>query len=241
PFTSDETKSTQNPPPVVSSWGVIVHPMQGKPQTGVDPTTGNPGVKYVDQPNYYSPIADINLQANGYLAGAPVVYLTKIHDEYFPPPHGQFGPFPRGAATPLMSYVPPPPTGPTGPQPHDGARFQTVYRDIDASPSRDALQGTLLDLYRLSWAPIGGNVTTDNYQDISIHCAHSPMRPMTTQNSASSNFPFSGLGQPFDFDSWKSICDPNITDACPAPCSQNDGPNYWDTLVTVVPPGTAYK
>jgi hypothetical protein len=239
PFTSDETKSSQVPPPVVSSWGVIVHRMQGRPVTGIDPATGNPGVKYVDQPNYYSPIADVNLQANGYLAGSPVVYLTKIHDDYFPPPHGQFGAFPLGSSTPLMSFLPPPP--PTGPQPHDGARFQTVYRDIDASPSRDALAGTLLDLYRLSWAPIGGNVTTDNYQDISVHCAHSPLRPMTNQNGANATNPYYGLGQPFDFDSWKSIVDPTITDACPAPCSQNVGPNYWDSLVTVVPPGTPYK
>jgi hypothetical protein len=236
PFTSDESRSTQSPPPVVASFGVIVHRMQGRPITGVDPDTGIPGVKYVDQPKYYSPIADVNLQVNGYLAGSPIVYLTKIHDDEFPPPHGQFGAYPLGSATPLMSYN----TNP-GPQPHDGARFQTVYRDIDASPSRDALQGTLLDLYRLSWAPIGGNVTTDTYQDISIHCAHSPMRPMTSRVSGTTDYPRSGLGQPFDFDSWKSLCDLNIPDACGGDCRLNEGPNYWDSLVTVVLPGTVYK
>jgi hypothetical protein len=236
PFLSDETRSSQNPPPVVDSWGVVVHRMQGRPQTGVDPVTGNPGVKYIDQPGYYAPIADINLQANGFLAGSPVVYLTKIHDDYFPPPHGQFGAFSLGSTTPLSSYNSNP-----GPQPHDGARFQSVYRDLDASPNRDGLQGTLLDLYRVSWAPIGGYVTGDTYQDISLHCAHSPMRPMTTQNAASAKYGLSGLGQPFDFDAWKSICDPTIPDACGGNCTINEGPNYWDTLVTCVLPGTVYK
>ncbi len=236
PFLSDPARSTQVPPPVLDSYGVIVHRMQGRPRTGIDPATGLPGVKYVDQPNFYSPIADVNLQANGFLAGSPVVFVTKIHDDFFPPPHGQFGAFPLGAATPLASFST---TG--GPQPHDGARFQTVYRDIDASPNRDALAGTVLDLYRLSWAPIGGNVTTDTYDDISLHCAHSSYRPMTTQNGGYTSFPASGLGQPFDFAAWQSLIDPNTTDACTLSCQNNEGPNYWDSLVTVVPPGTTYK
>ena len=236
PFLSDPARSTQVPPPVLDSYGVIVHRMQGRPRTGIDPATGLPGVKYVDQPNFYSPIADVNLQANGFLAGSPVVFVTKIHDDFFPPPHGQFGAFPLGAAMPLASFST---TG--GPQPHDGARFQTVYRDIDASPNRDALAGTVLDLYRLSWAPIGGNVTTDTYDDISLHCAHSSYWPMTTQNGGYTSFPASGLGQPFDFAAWQSLIDPNTTDACTLSCQNNEGPNYWDSLVTVVPPGTTYK
>jgi hypothetical protein len=162
--------------------------------------------------------------------------VTKIHDDYFPPPHGQFGAFSLGSTTPLSSYNPNP-----GPQPHDGARFQTVYRDIDCSPSRDALQGTLLDLYRVSWAPIGGYVSTDTYDDISIHCAHSPLRPMTTQNGATAKYTYSGLGQCFDFDSWKTICDMTVPDACGSNCTLNEGPNLWDSLVTVVLPGTQYK
>ncbi len=235
PITSDETKSTQVPAPVVESWGVMVHRMQWRPVTGIDPATGNPGVKYVDQPNYYSPIADINLQANGYLAGSPVVYITKIHDDYFPPPFGQYSAFPLVAGFPLQSL-----TTANGPQPHDGARFQTVYRDVDASPNRDALAGTFLDLYRLSWAPIGGNVTTDNYNDVSVHCAHSSYRPQTPNNYAYAAFPLTGLGQPFDFNSWESLLT-GPPKKCKSTCSDNLGPNYWDTLVAVVPPGTSYK
>jgi hypothetical protein len=234
-FTSDESRSTQQPPPVVESWGVIVHRMQGRPKTGVDPATGVPGVKYVDQANYYVPIADVNLQANGYLAGSPVVYVQKIHDDFFPPPYGQYGAFPLGAAYPLASF-----NTVGGAQPHDGARFQTVYRDQDCSPSRDALAGTLLDLYRLSWAPIGGNVTTDAYDNISVHCAHSTYRPMTTQNGAGADFPLSGLTSPFDYSTWEALVKTN-TKPCTADCSYAEGPNYWDTLVPVVPPGTPYK
>jgi hypothetical protein len=64
---------------------------------------------------------------------------------------------------------------------------------------------------------------------------------MTTQNSAAAANPYYGLGQPFDFDSWKSLVDSTIPDACVATCQQNVGPNLWDSLVTVVLPGTAYK
>ncbi len=221
---------------MVDSWGVIVHRMQGRPITGVDPATGEPGVKYVDQTNYYTPIADVNLQVNGYLAGSPVVYVEKIHDDYFPPPYGQYGAFPLGAAYPLASY-----NTVGGPQPHDGARFQTVYRDVDASPNRDALAGTLLDLYRISWAPIGGNVTTDAYDNVSVHCAHSPLRPMTTQNGAGAEFPGSGLSSAFDLATWEALLPPGGNKPCTADCSYHEAPNYWDTLVTTVPPGTPYK
>src|SRR5262249_37089005 len=104
PFQTDEAVSTQVPPPVIQSWGVMVHRMQGQPVTGIDPATGNPGVGYRDQPNYYMPIADINLQVNGFLAGSPVVYVTKVHDDFFPPPDGQFGAFPLGTIIPLASF-----------------------------------------------------------------------------------------------------------------------------------------
>src|SRR6185503_8420535 len=103
PFVSDESRSTQLPPPVVESWGVMVHRHQGRPVTGIDPATLEAGVAYRDQVNYYRPIADINLQANGFLAGAPVVFVSKIHDDYFPPSHGQFGAFPLGTGVPLIS------------------------------------------------------------------------------------------------------------------------------------------
>jgi hypothetical protein len=240
-FTSTEASMTQVPPPVISSWGVTVHKMQGRPISGIDPATGKAGVGFRDQPNFYRPIGDVNLKTNGYLAGSPVVYSTKVHDDFFPPPHGQFGKFPFGVPEPLAtpndttSTTPPP-----GPFAHRGARFQVVWRDIDCSPSRDALAGTLLDLYRVSWAPIGGNVTTDNYDNVSVHCAHSPLRPITTQNGAGANSPYSGLGQPFDWAAWLSLTD-STPDACAANCFLNTGPNYWDTLVTCVQPGTKYK
>ena len=111
----------------------------------------------------------MNLQTNGLLAGSPVVFVTKIHDQFFPP-EGQFAVLFTGLPAPLTSNVI------TANSAHDGARFQSVWRDFDCSPNSLALAGTLLDLYRVSWAPIGGNVSTDNYSDVSIHCAHAPLR-----------------------------------------------------------------
>jgi hypothetical protein len=233
-FASNEATSTQTPPPTVRSWGVMVHRMQGRPITGVDPATGEPGVNFRDQTNYYRPIGDVNLLTNGYLAGAAVVFVSKVHDDVFPPPEGQFGKFPLGVPAPLFTAV-------SLNQPHDGARFQCVWRDVDASPSRDALKGTLLDLYRVSWAPIGGNVTSDTYENISLHCAHSPLRPITAQNSATATFPWSGLSQPYDWDAWLTVADPAVADRCSSPCTFTSGPNYWDSLITCVQPGTQYK
>jgi hypothetical protein len=75
--------------------------MQGRPHTGIDPDTGNPGVA-PDQTNYYSPIADINLLANGFRP-APRSSTSRRSDDYFPPPHGQYSAFLFGAGFPLQS------------------------------------------------------------------------------------------------------------------------------------------
>ena len=232
PFTSAETAITQPAPPV-QSWAVIVHRMRGRPVTGIDPATGLPGVGYRDQPNYYRPIPDVNLQTNGLLAGSPVVFVTKIHDEFFPP-EGQFSVLFVGLPAPITSNVV------TANQPHDGARFQTVWRDFDCSPNSLALAGTLLDLYRVSWSPAGGNVTTDNYDDISIHCAHSPVRPISQNNTASASYPQSGMSRTFDYASFIDMVDGGAQPCPNANCNIDDAPNHWDTLVTCVPPGTSY-
>jgi hypothetical protein len=64
---------------------------------------------------------------------------------------------------------------------------------------------------------------------------------MTTQNGAAAKNPTSGLGQPFDYATWLTVADPAVADKCDLACSSNSGPNYWDTLVTCVQPGTQYK
>ncbi len=233
-FTATEAALTQPFPPLVQSWGVLVHRMRGRPVTGIDPATSLPGVGYRDQPNYYRPIPDVNLQSNGVLAGSAVVYITKIHDEFFPP-EGQFSKLFTGLPEPLTSNV----TAQN--QPHDGARFQTVWREFDCSPNSAALAGTLLDLYQVSWAPIGGNVSTDVYDDISIHCAHSPMRPISQNNTGGASYPNSGMSIPFDYTTWIDVIDGG-SNPCPgASCGQDHAPNYWDALVTVVQPGTKYR
>ncbi len=234
PFTSSELAVTQPNPPVAQSWGVIVHRMRGRPVTGIDPTTGVAGVAYKDQVNYYYPIPDVNLQTNGLLAGSPVVEITKIHDQYFPP-EGQFAVLFNGLPAPLTSN-----TTAQG-QAHDGARFQAVWRDFDCSPNSLALAGTLLDLYRVSWCPIGGNVTTDTYDDISIHCAHSPIRPISSNNTGGASYPQSGLSNPFSYETFIDLIDGGSNPCVGISCGAEDGPNHWDTLVTVVQPGTPYS
>jgi len=239
PFSTDAAISSQNPPPVVAQWGVLVHRFLGKPKTGIDPITGLPGVKYRDNDYLYSPIADVNLNVNGFLSGQPVLFVTKIHDDYASPPDGNLVASPFGLSPPLASYYPP---GSGTDQPHQGARFQHVYRDLDASPG-SGLRGSLLDLYRVSWAPIGGNVTTDNYLDISVHAGHSFLRPSTAQNGAGATDPDSGLVMPFDYDAWLNFYS-GAGPACPMVCNVTNGPNYYPLpadYVTVVPPGTSYK
>ena len=88
-----------------------------------------------------------------------------------------------------------------GPWEHNGARFQHVLRDVDASPSLD-LRGTLLDLYRISFAPIGNTVTSDIYEDVSVHAGHSPLRPITISDGVGALEPNYGLGEFFDYDSY---------------------------------------
>ena len=233
-FTSTELAVTQPNPPIARSWGIIVHRMRGRPVTGIDPATGLPGIGFKDQVNYYRPIPDVNLQTYGLLAGSPVVEVTKIHDQYFPP-EGQFSVLFNGLPAPLTSNTL------FQNSAHDGARFQTVWRDFDCSPNSLALAGTLLDLYRVSWCPIGGNVTTDVYDDISLHCAHSSMRPISQNNTGSSSYPGSGLTKPFDYATFIDLVDGG-SGPCPGvTCSTEDGPNYWDTLVTVVQAGTTYN
>lgn len=239
PFVADESISSAVVPPAAQDFGVIVHRFRGKPQTGTDPDRLIPGVKYKDQYNYYTPIADVNLQVNGFLAGQPVVFVTKVHDNFFPPTDGQLNPFPFGAGTPLSSYYP---SGTPANQPHQGARFQHVFRDVDASPGLE-LRGTLLDLYRVSWAPIGGNVTTDTYEDISVHAAHSHYRPMTSHDGGSACSPYHGIYRTFDYATWISNLDGQSGLKCSKfNCDVNDGPNYFDgTFQTCVPAGTSYR
>ncbi len=245
-FFSNDTISSLDTPPVSKDWSMLVHRFTGKPKTGTDPNTEEPGVRFGDQNNLYSPIADVNLQVNGFLAGQPVIQTTKILDDFFPPPDGQFGAFPSGSATPLVAGsrdAAVPPNTVSFPLGHYGARFQIVYRDVDASPGL-SLAGTLLDLERISFAPAGGNVSRDVYEDISIHAGHSPIRPITEQNGASATEPNLGLHEAFDWESYLqdalSTVDPTEDQACRMRSTVLAPNVYEGSLVTCVPPGTRF-
>jgi hypothetical protein len=224
-------------------WGILVHRFQGQPVAGLDPLSGKSGVLFRDQIRTYTRIPDVNLLANGFLAPPPVTYVRKVHDDFFPPlDDGNFLGFSSGLLTPLLSAKPQ--WGGSG-YTYDGIRFQLIYRDEDCSPGAN-LAGTLLDLYQVSWSPIGGNVTTDIYDDISIHAAHSSQRPRTNVNS------ITGLHRPFGYDIWLNshmdfwghgatgpYCD--FPQSSKRVDGSTPGPNHYDELITCVQPGTTYR
>ncbi|MFO0981609.1 MAG: hypothetical protein U1E76_07620, partial [Planctomycetota bacterium] len=198
--------------------GGLVHLFKGVPVTGNDPYSGEPGVHFADRPDFYGPrLADINLRANGFLSGAAVTFIEKPLDDDNPPSDGQFFPYPFGVAKPLNLV--------------DGGRFQHVYRTLEASPSPFDLKGSLLDLRKIAWAPIGGNVTDDVYENIAIYAAHSEVVPITSQSAGVPDDSYSGLGQALDPET-------PFTDCNPTPTQKKQ--NYVPPLQNCVPNGTRY-
>ncbi len=235
-FVAEEAVSTLDPPPEAASYGVIVHRFQGKPRSGVDPATTHSAAKFDDHENMYWPLSEVNLTLTGFLGGQPVSHVSKHHDNFHPPPDGPLEIMPSGAASPLATpfwaHQEPP-------YRHNGARFQHVYRDVDASPG-SSLKGTFLNLYRVSFAPAGGHVTTDVYEDVSVYAAHSPLRPVTLLNDrATPASRFSGLAETLDYDAYFEMAVDGEN-----PCGLDEtprGPNYFDGSFTqVVPGGTTW-
>lgn len=177
----------------LGEFGAVVHRFQGKPVPTAGMQNGDPitGVTFQDMPAsitgpngnvYGNQVVEFNLFTNGFLSGAPIQFLQKIHDDFNPPPTGQLAAFPFGASTPIggLSVL-------------GGARFQHVYRAIDASPDWESYSGTELDLFRLAFAPSGGTVTSTVIPDLSIHAGHTAIVPDTKQGAGIPSFPQSGL------------------------------------------------
>lgn len=191
PFVDFSIAFTTNADPSVLDTGAIVHRFLGQPLTGSD-DDGNTGVAYKDMPdtlcgplgNLYGPrIADVNLFSNGFLSGAPVAFFQKIHDDFNPPPATAFTAFPFGTSTPIGGF-----------SVLGGAKLQHVYRAVDCSPDYEALAGTLLDLFRVDFAPLTGVVANTVLPDISIHSGHTAVVPDTDQSGGIPGFGGSGLG-----------------------------------------------
>lgn len=181
---------TTSADPGVQRTGVVVHRFQGQPGVGASPS-GGAGVTFADVPaaicglqgNVYGQNAtEVNLFANGFLSGAPVAFFQKIHDDFNPPPNGQFSASQFGASTPIGGFAV-----------LGGAKLQSVYRAVDASPDYMTLAGTHLDLYRISYAPLNGEVTNTILPDVSIHAGHSAVVPDTRTAGGIPTFPTSGL------------------------------------------------
>ena len=187
------TQATSDP-----EYGTIVHRFMGLPETGVG---GNPvitGVIYNDHPGeIYGPhIADTSVGLNGFLSGHAVEFIEHVFDDYNHPPPSSKGlidntypdpifKIPFGVGTPITAG--------------DGARFQHVYRRADCSPDVPALEGTTLDLIGLSWAPIGGWVTSTLVEEMCIVVGdcNSTIKPNTHQSAGIPDQTASGLKQTF--------------------------------------------
>ncbi|MEW6741557.1 MAG: hypothetical protein AB1486_02265 [Planctomycetota bacterium] len=203
-----------------ADWGAVVHKFQGTPSVESDPERG---VKFHDQTGLYDEVPDINVKVKSRLAGAPVTYAQRVLDDQSSnrPPGDPYTKNSQGATTPLNGIY--------------GARFQHIFRRDEASISRTGdLARTLQDLYRVSFAPIGGHVSgPDVYEDVSLHAAHSAVVPNTHHNPVTGlpDEPNSGLGLAFDPESFATgFCGP----------SEQVLANYEGTLATVVSPGTRW-
>ncbi len=232
-FQSDESKSSASPPPQAKNVRMLVHRFRGTPSRSTD-STGRAGIIYGEDDLAWAPLGEVNRQVNGYLASPPSIFLTRIFDDFHPPSDG-LSPVPdEGVGFPLTSAFD---SSVTSAAEHNGARFQHLYRDVDASPGTE-FDGSFLDLYRVSFSPSSGEVVSDVYEDISIHAAVSPIRPITRTIGGSIPIEFtSGLGFAFDYDQYASEVLQGVSACDP----QQEAPNYYrNSMVTVVKPGTTW-
>lgn len=127
-------------------------------------------------------VADFDLHTNGFLAGAPVGFIQKIHDDFNPSPQGPTLANSSGASTPIGGFAV-----------LGGSRFQHVYRAEDCSPDSAALAGTILHLRQVHFAPFGGFVVNTTIPDFQVHGGHTRYIPITSQGGGIPLQPETGL------------------------------------------------
>ncbi len=100
---------------------------------------------------------------------------------------------------PLPSVMTPFAAGVQTPLSNLGSKLQTVWRYADLGFSHNDETNMNIDVEGLSWAPIGGNIVSDAYDEFSIRLAHSAWLPDEFLNPATGLplFPASGLKQVF--------------------------------------------
>jgi len=100
---------------------------------------------------------------------------------------------------PLPSVMTPFAAGVQTPLSNLGSKLQTVWRYADLGFSHNDETNMNIDVEGLSWAPIGGNIVSDAYDEFSIGLAHSFWLPdeFLTPASGLPMFPASGVKQVF--------------------------------------------
>ncbi len=109
----------------------------------------------------------------------PVSRISAAADRDKPVP-SIMTPFPPGVQTPLSPL---------------GSKLQTLWRYVDVGFSLTDETNINIDIEGLAWAPVGGALVSDSYDEFSIRLAHSFKLPdeLLDQNSGFPLYPQSGL------------------------------------------------
>lgn len=121
--------------------------------------------------------------SNGRIVPRPVNRFSAAADRTKPVP-SVMTPFPQGVQTPLSRL---------------GSKLQTLWRYVDVGFSLTDETNINLDVEGLAWAPIGGAVVSDSYDEFSIRLAHSLWLPDEIPDPMTlfPVFPLSGLVKTF--------------------------------------------
>ncbi len=122
------------------------------------------------------------------------VFLDSRRDALEPRPVDYFS-WPVDRTNPVPSIMIPFPPGVQTPLSPLGSKLQAVWRYADLGWSVSDITKYDVDVIGLSWAPVGGQVVSDFFEEFEIRLAHSYRLPdETRRNLGGARYPLSGLG-----------------------------------------------
>ena len=127
----------------------------------------------------------------------PVTHYSVAADRDKPIP-AVMTPFPPGVQTPLSPL---------------GSKMQTLWRYCDLGFSLTDETNMNIDVEHLAWAPAGGSIVSDAYDEFEVRVAHSGWLPdeILDPNSGFPLHPQSGLNSVYDTNFLDQILDPGTT------------------------------
>ncbi len=122
------------------------------------------------------------------------VFLDSRRDALEPRPVGYFS-WPADRTNPVPSIMIPFPPGVQTPLSPLGSKLQAVWRYADLGWSVSDITKYDVDVIGLSWAPVGGQVVSDFFEEFEIRLAHSYRLPdEARRNLGGARYAISGLG-----------------------------------------------